>query len=359
MSRLDRYLLYSSGRVLILTLTAFSGLYLLIEFFERVDDFTKHGASASQYLAYFGGKIPLIMVEVAPLSLLLAVFLGLGGLARNNELTAMLASGISYLRITLPLILVGAVTTVALLAWDNWVVPSMTRLSDKTFHVDVKGDPPWSVQQTDIWLRNGKRLIYIKQALPAENRLDSISVLTLDDHGIPRQRLDIDQADYQSGEWLGVNLRSFSFDSHSSDIRLRTESSGVVQIAVKPEDFSKGEPGRHQASLGELLRLYRDNRDSGLPNTRIAVDFHSRVAHGMTCMVMVLLGLPFALQRQRGGNLALGIGLSLGLGIVFYLCNSTMIAFGYGGVLPPWLAAWATNGAFILLGIYLLISVRE
>ncbi|PLX81402.1 MAG: LPS export ABC transporter permease LptG [Desulfuromonas sp.] len=359
MGRLDRYILTSSGRVLLLALSAFSGLYLLIEFFERVDDFTEHGAAASHYFAYFCGKIPLIMVEVAPLSLLLAVFLGLGSLARHNELTAMLASGVSYLRITLPLILVGVMTTVALLAWDNWVVPGMTRLSDKTFHVDVKGNPPWSVQQADIWLREGTGLLHIGKAFPDENRLDSLSILNLSEDGIPQQRVDIDHASFRDGTWQGENLRYFSFDENSSDIKLRVEPSGVVQIAVKPEDFTKGDPGRHQASLGELFRLYRTLQNSGLPSTRVAVDLHARVAHGITCLVMVLLGLPFAMQRQRGGNLALGIGLSIGLGIVFYLCNSAMIAFGYGGVLPPWVAAWATNGAFILLGVYLLISVRE
>lgn len=359
MRRLDSYLLTNFGKIFALSLAAFAGLYLLIEFFERVDDFTRNDAPFAYYLGYFGGKLPLIIVEIMPLALLLAVFLSLGGLSRHNELTAMLAGGISFVRITLPLIAFGLVAAIGLLCWDNWIVPAATRLSNEILEVKVRGNPSWSLLQNDIWLRDRQNLLFISQAYPGEARLDGITLLELGPTGEPQRRIDANTARFDGTAWMGEDLRIFEFVEGTAEVRARREFSTALAIEKHPEDFARGEPGRHQSSLVDQVCLYRNLHRSGLSTARVAVDLQARFAHGATCIVMVFLGLPFALQRQRGGNLALGIGLSVGLGIGFYICNSTLLAFGYGGALPPVVAAWATNFAFAALGGYLLLSVRE
>jgi lipopolysaccharide export system permease protein len=97
----------------------------------------------------------------------------------------------------------------------------------------------------------------------------------------------------------------------------------------------------------------------GYDSTHQRVDMHNRLATPFTCLIMGFLGVPFALQKGRNSNIALGIGLSLGIGIVYFIIQSTVTAFGYSSALPPLFAAWTTNFIFLLLGIWLLLNVQE
>ena len=128
MTLISRYILSTFCRIFSLALAAFIGLYLLVDFFERVDNFIEYGAAAHLYLQYFLYKIPFIAVQVTPLACLLAVFMTLGGFSRSNELTAMHGAGISLLRITLPLLGTGLLSAVArvLQRGDESEVPRAT-----------------------------------------------------------------------------------------------------------------------------------------------------------------------------------------------------------------------------------------
>ena len=108
-------------------MATFVGIYLLVEFFDKVDNFIEHGAAASSYLYYFGNKIPLIISQVIPLAVLMGVFMTLGGLSRTNELTAIRACGLSLLRITWPLILVSLITAITILLMNEFLVPLSAR----------------------------------------------------------------------------------------------------------------------------------------------------------------------------------------------------------------------------------------
>ena len=85
----------------------------------------------------------------------------------------------------------------------------------------------------------------------------------------------------------------------------------------------------------------------------------ARLALPTTCLIMAFLGIPFSLQHGRKSNLALGISFSLAIGVVYHLINAMLLAFGYAGVLSPWMSAWSANLIFLMLGLWLLLSVRQ
>jgi lipopolysaccharide export system permease protein len=74
---------------------------------------------------------------------------------------------------------------------------------------------------------------------------------------------------------------------------------------------------------------------------------------------MAFLGIPFALQKGRGASLTAGIAISVLIGFSFYIVQAMLLAFGYSGVFPPLVAAWAANLLFFLLGLWLVLSVHE
>ena len=83
LSIISRYLRREFLRFFSLCLVLFLGLSMLVDFFDRLDDFIKHAAPASTVLRYFLFKAPLFITQSAPAAALTGALLSLGLLARH------------------------------------------------------------------------------------------------------------------------------------------------------------------------------------------------------------------------------------------------------------------------------------
>jgi lipopolysaccharide export LptBFGC system permease protein LptF len=81
------------------------------------------------------------------------------------------------------------------------------------------------------------------------------------------------------------------------------------------------------------------------------------VAFPLVAVVMTVLGVPFGLTTGRRGALY-GVGIAMVLGAGYWLLNTFFMAVGHAALLPPALAAWATNILFFALAVYAMLTVR-
>jgi lipopolysaccharide export system permease protein len=357
---LDRYILSAFARVFFLSLAAFVGIYLLVDFFEKVDDFIAHQAQVSSYLLYFANKIPVIAVQVAPLAVLMGTFMTLGGLTRTNELTAMRTAGISLFRITAPLLSAGLLLALLTLGVSEYLVPLSVRKINYLFLTEVKGQEQQLIARDRIWLREGNRIVNIRYAVPGQGELRGITIYSLGDDFRLVQRTDADQAAYTDGRWIFDNATERSFDPESGTLTAtdRQQTSPAV-LDRPPEDFGLARQDNEELGFRQLRDLSVKLEADGYDSTRYRVDMHGRLATPFASLIMAFLGIPFALRTARGASLALGIGISVGIGVTFYIFQATLLAFGYSGILPAAVAAWAPNLLFLLLGLWLMLSTRN
>lgn len=361
MSLLHRYLLGAYGRIFGLALAAFVGIYLLVDFFEKVDDFIEHQAQLSHYVLYFFNKIPLIVVQVTPMAVLMGVFMALGGLSRTNELTAMRAGGISLWRIVAPLLATALLTAGAMLLASEYLVPLSVRKINYILRTEVKGKPDLVLKRDRLWLREGNTIVNISLALPEKQALQGITLFEIGDEFRMRSRTDAPRAHYDNTTgWIFENAteRRFANAPGGSDA-VEHYSRRPVALAKTPDDFRIAEAKNEELGFRQLRRLARQLQNEGYDATRYRVDMHGRLATPFASVIMAFLGIPFALQKKRGANLALGVTISVAIGISYHILQAVLLAFGYSAVVPPSVAAWAPNLLFLLLGVWLLLMVRE
>jgi lipopolysaccharide export system permease protein len=74
-------------------------------------------------------------------------------------------------------------------------------------------------------------------------------------------------------------------------------------------------------------------------------------------LVVILLGVPFALQRGRQATLGLGVALSLAVFVIYILLQAIGMALGTAGLLPLPLAAWSANLLLLLVGSWLFLTL--
>jgi lipopolysaccharide export system permease protein len=82
------------------------------------------------------------------------------------------------------------------------------------------------------------------------------------------------------------------------------------------------------------------------------VEIHKKFALAVACFVFVLLGAPIALRFPRAG-VGLTIGVSLFVFALYYVGLIAGASLGSRGIVPPWIAMWAPNVIFGVVGVIL------
>ncbi|TSA57116.1 LptF/LptG family permease, partial [bacterium] len=82
-------------------------------------------------------------------------------------------------------------------------------------------------------------------------------------------------------------------------------------------------------------------------------DLYFKTALPFVSIIIMLLGIPFALSTKRGGAMS-GIGTSIFIGLLYYGSIYVVLAMGKGGLLPPLVAAHFPNILFLFIAFKLL-----
>jgi lipopolysaccharide export system permease protein len=356
---LTRYTLAFFYRFFFLSLGSFAGLYLLIELFEKVDNLARKNAGLAQYFIYFLGKIPMIVTQVVPLAVLMGVFMTIGTLSHSNELTAMRTGGMSLPRITLPLLVMGLIISLTVLAANEWLVPITTREANRVYRFDLEKQQQLTITRDKVWLKDGQALVNIRLVIPAQNLLQGISIQDLYTNGRPSTRIDAERATYTAGTWHGEEVTTTRFSATSGEVvDVVKSAASALPLTKSPKDFSAISERNDEMTISDLAYMAQRVKKEGYDSTRYHVDLQGRLATPFASLIMAFLGIPFALQRGRGSSLAVGIAISIFIGISYHLFQGMMLALGYSGTIPVLLAAWSPNALFGLLGITLLVARR-
>ncbi|MCK4501849.1 MAG: LPS export ABC transporter permease LptG [Desulfuromonadales bacterium] len=360
MRTLDLFLLKHFTRILSLCIAAFVGIYLLIDFFEKVDDFIEHHAVPTDYLVYFVNNVPFIFIQILPLAIMTTMVLTLGGLGRTNEITAMRACGVSLWRIVQPLMALTLLLSFLFLLLNEFVIPANTKQLNYLWEIKLKGKRQHQLTHSEIWYRNNNRIINIAIVDPQKAQLHGLTIFYFDEQQKIKKRQDAKVANFENGNWQAKGLVERTFDSKTGDlIEVTNLANQTIDIDRQLEDFSAQQNLNNELNFQQLAAMATKLEQEGYDATRQQVDMHNRIATPFTCLIMGFLGVPFALQRGRNSNIALGIGLSLGIGVIYFIIQSLVTAFGYANAVPPFIAAWTTNFIFLLFGIWLLLNVNE
>uniref|UniRef100_C6E5G8 Permease YjgP/YjgQ family protein n=1 Tax=Geobacter sp. (strain M21) TaxID=443144 RepID=C6E5G8_GEOSM len=358
MTILTRYIARAYLKMLSLCLGSFLTIYLVVDFMEKVSRFTRAGASWKHLALFFITKIPEMIIDAAPLAVLMATLLTLGTLSLTSELTAIRSCGVSLFRISLPILVISVLMSLGVLAIGEFVLPKS--FAQRTYIQEVliqKKSASAFFRQQNIWFREEGTVLRASLFEPARNELKGITLWDLQPGtGEPLKRTEADLALLGPKGWVlrDAVVRQFRDGEVSATQKYRELP---VQLQLKPADLKTLGKYSDSMSLVELNRYCRKLRASGYDPTRYVTQMHSRISMPFGCAVMAFLGIPFALRGGRSSGIAFGVGLSIGVGFLYVIVNSVIISVGQVGLLPPVVAAWATNFIFFVAGAWLSLTI--
>jgi len=358
---LSRYIAREFLKFLFLWVASFFLIFFVVELLERINVIIVNQAPVYLVLEYFLYTFPLFVSQVLPFATLLAALITLGVLARNNEIVAMKAHGVSTYRIMVPLLVLAASVTAFIFLCNETIVPYAARKAHYIWSVKVKKEEERAFFELNkIWYR-GEDVIYnIRLLEPKHNLLKGVTIYYFDDLFNLRQRVDAHEARWNGDGWTfyQVAVRSFL---PGGEVSTETYEQRDIPLPERPEDFKKGMKDPEEMTYRELKGYVEKLRSEGYDPTRYVVDLHKKVAFPFLTLIMVLMGGPLALAAShgRGGGIAQGVGISIVIGFVYWMAFAISVAMGHAGTFPPLIAAWAPNVFFGLVGGFILESIHQ
>ena len=134
-------------------------LFQTFTFFELLDDIARHHIPFFVVVNYFRYLMPYLLYQLTPLGALVAVLVTFGVMSKNNEIIAFKASGISLYRLTVPVLLAGALLAGTLFILDSTYLPYANQRQD-ALRNQIKGKPPQTYTRPQRWIFGENSKIY-------------------------------------------------------------------------------------------------------------------------------------------------------------------------------------------------------
>jgi lipopolysaccharide export system permease protein len=377
---LDRYLLRQFLQTFAICYLSLTGLYIVFDFFANSDEFVKwgerHGGMWAVMLPYYLCRSIFFFDRTVGLLSLTSAMFTVTWIQRHNEMIALMAAGISRVRVVMPIIAAVAVISVIAAVNREVVIPRLrselvkeprkmaanagTDLSpryDNRTDVLIRGDKTYADQQRienpDFLLKPpldlyGKRL-KAKDAFyypPSDDRPGGYLLKQVEE---PK--------DLRTKSSLSLGGQPVLLTPRDVPRWLQPDECFVVSDLTF-EQLTAASAWRDFSSTPELIRsLHNPSADFGA-DVRVAI--HYRFVQPLLDLTLLFLGLPLVLSRESR-NIFLAIGLCAVVTSAFVL---VLMAFQFAGreyylMISPALAAWAPAMIFVPIAVALADSMWE
>ena len=346
MKLLTGYILRQNLYLLLLVCGIGLGVYVFIELFDRLDDFLEAGVGAASVAAYFLYRTPFILAQIFPAVFLVALMIQLGLMLRSRELLALEACAVSPGSVARSVLWYALALCLAQFVFSEVLGVSGHKAAERIWNEEVRKRQVAARKLSDVWFREGDRIVRMGQIVPATGDGVNLTVYVLagDDSGRVDEIIRARKFKATTTAWVLSEVRRVVPDTF--EVR-QTERLEIVMntdvasfLVIDPKTKLESLP------LWQLGSEIRRLRDSGSNIERLQTAWHMKLAYAGSVLVMALVALAVI---SVFGSLFVIIPVGLVTTFCYYGLFVLCASAGEKGLVPPVLAAWAANAVFAAL----------
>jgi lipopolysaccharide export system permease protein len=379
--RLDRYLVATVfwpfvGAQLVF-LVMFIGTEALTEATKLISRF---GLPWPQVIKMLLLRVPWALGWTMPMSIGMAVMLAIAGLCSTIEYTAILSGGMSFRRLMVPLVLFATVVSGFALWLEEYLGPRcmyeyhaakirlQSRSSKTQYNVMLPLTPVDAPRQVVLSARS----LDPKLRVLEQPRID-----VQETEKLPAARIVAKRARWlgERREWVLETAAVYRFDAEGRTqaaarfpaitVRQAAGVAGYGGAIVFEEDPSTVELAATDKPDYLTYSLIRQRitrmvayRAPERDVNRIRIYVHRRWTLATSCLLFLLIGAPLAVRPERGATVGGTFAMGLAMVLIYYIIWNATSFLGEGSHYP-WIWAWSTNVAGLLLGLVLFRRVPD
>ena len=353
---LDKYIIKKFIINFLFIISSFIVIFLIVDIIDNLDKFISRNITSKEIMKYYFYTIPWFVSISLPMTLLMSTIITFISLQKNNELTALKASGISIRRISSSLIFVGLLFCLTSFIFDNIVVVNATE-KKSTIEKKLKNKTKITSKKSNIYYHIENAFLGIKRFNYKTNTGFQVSIQSYNGPDIS-SRIDAQKMmwdnDTKSWQLINVDIRNWE----KGNLNYHFLNDTLINIKdINPAIIKRDNIDPEDMNYWEISYFIDKLKNKGLNYTRWLVNKYFKTAFAFTPIIMILFGIALSIRKPRS-NFSTGIGFGIAVIFLYYLGIKMGQTLGYNQVLPPFLSVWFVNILFLSFGSYIFIKTR-
>ena len=342
MTLLDRYLARTILWHTLMVMGVLLALMTLVTFIGQQDDIGQGQFDVTDAFLITLLKLPQQAYELLPIGALIGAILGLGGLARDSELTIFRAAGVSVPRMSLSAAYAGIAVAAVVWVLGEYFAPPAEQFAreHKVFsrfsEFEIAGS-------RSAWVRQGNWFVNVRQQA-ADNLFGGVFLYELDASRKLRRvgRAETAEQD-ESKRWVLSSYAESRFDD--DHVGARRSDREVTGANFNADFLGLAVTDPKSLPIANLSAYVRHLKANGLDARAWEIAFWSRLARLLSAVVVCVFAVPFAFGPLRSAGAGSRTVLGILAGVLFILVTQTLENSGQVYDLNPLLVAWGPTVA--------------
>ncbi|HOQ03889.1 MAG TPA: LptF/LptG family permease [Anaerohalosphaeraceae bacterium] len=373
MRLLDRYIAKNFLVGYFISFFVLIGLCITLDLFVNIDEFVEQsgqskGIMLRHILLYYGPQTALWFRHLAGMITVIAAVFSLARMTKNNELIAVMASGISLKRILAPILFLAVLLMGLQIADEEFLIPRLA--NDLTRGRDEISQPRrfsfWFISSPEGHLFCGREynestrtmkdaFVILRRQEPSSQRWTVIG------------QVEAERAVYDAHRkgWVLENGRRMNVlpEEGGQTSLTSVEKIDFLASGLMPEDIGlrRQEGYKSLLSLGQIEELlhYPGTRKTDL--AELILQKHSRVVDPIMNLIMLMTALPVLIRRdprEIKSAIVISFTTTLGCFLTVFLCK-LFATESFGGRVWPEVWVWAPVFLFLPVALLQIDSMKS
>ena len=335
-------------RAVTFVLVGFLALFL---FFDLVDELQNLSRLASQgyqlqhALLYVALKTPGHVYELLPICVLIGCIFVMARLAQSSEFTILRTGGLAPLKALGTLLQLGLVLVVVTFLIGEYASPWADRQS---VQLKSRFQGNLTVGQTGAWLKEkqAERHFAVNvRSFDGIQHMQNVRIHEFNDAGQLLAITSAPHAEIGPDAWLlkKAEQRSIHLGSDNKTLQFKTTQQDALEWSteISADMVAAAVLSPDRMRTWELFKYMRHLSNNNQNAQRYEIEFWRKVFYPLSCLVMLVMALPFAYLHFRSGQIAGYVFGGVLVGVSFWLLNNL---FSFAGNLQNW-QPWLTSAA--------------
>jgi len=375
----DRYIMLETLQVLTLGTFAIIGIfYGTAEFKNVLDMMTASGLSLHTVLTIMALQLPTGMVYSLPSGVVMAVMLVLIRSSRDCEVMALQLLGVPLLRVLLPFLVMGLISSTVNFLVSEYAAPQCRDLARRLFIIAAnKAQRPFpdrtelrlEERSVDGRVTNTSKIIELGKeentGAGQDKKVLGLVCFDLTNTNVVKV-ICANSAQWQNCAWTLYDGRIFDFfdtskgpSTSGSAVQMHFASMQLPFVAHTDSTIGNNFKTTMDKTTAELLNNIRFIQSKGVKvPPYLYLQYHRRFSYPLSCFFLVLAAAPMVLFRKRKGP---DFSLIYGgfLIVSFFLLQEVSLALAVNNRLDPSLAAYLPLILLTSSGFFLTVLLKR
>ncbi len=358
MKTLYKMLILAFLPIFLFSILFFILILQLLDIFANLWRYLAHDATLREILSIAFLYLPKCISYSIPAALLFTISFTLGSLYMNNELIAVLGSGISLYSLIVPFIAIGIILSVGGFIFEDRIVIQTLKQKTDLYRNVVNQTVSYSNSNVTVMSSDMQTVYHVDYYNNKRESLTNVTIIIQDQNGRFESRIDADR-----GEWNGTNWVLYN----CSIYREGTES-GVItdhivgiydspELAEPPATFRKTTQDIEEMNRRDALDWVNRLKNAGLPYREALTEYYKKFFFALSPLIVAIIASGVG-GRFKRNILLMNLLTSLVIFVIYYVSQMISLILAKSGYLSPLTGAGASFIFFFIIGLFLLKMAR-